>query len=105
MRIAWIWDLINYNSSASDANLDVSGETVSLQMTTQFTSPVDEADIHQVEDDTRTPSGIIRNESASLDFHGTNDASVVDLDTNFWTGTDDMFADTDPNFWFDLGQL
>lgn len=74
-------------------------------MTTQFTSPVDQADIHQIEDDTGPSSSLAQGGVAQLEFHNTNEPSLLDLDTNFLTGTDEVFADLNPDSWFDLGRL
>lgn len=105
VRTSLLWDLLRYNRSTSGETSTISGETVCLQTTTQFTSPVEEADIHGIDDATSSSSVHRHSEVARPDSHGINDALLVDLDADFLTNTDAIFADIDPDFWSNLGQL
>lgn len=105
-RISWFWDLVSYCRSTSAEISGESTEMVTVNMTTQFTSPIDDPDTHQTEHASEAVNGTEGGLDIDLGLDHLTEPWTLAFNGNLWSELQDTSApDVDPQFWFNLGQL
>ncbi|KAF2720169.1 hypothetical protein K431DRAFT_286016 [Polychaeton citri CBS 116435] len=104
--VARLWDLLDYPRATSPEELESSTQILDLDMTTQFTSPLDEPDAHGVEGEKNYPSVNLPRNDANYTLNNAYDPWAAALNATFFTGLPTASApNLDADFWFNPGQL